>query len=170
VQAEGFPPIAESGAKVLVLGTLPGGMSLEKGEYYAQPRNSFWRIMADLFGVATDLPYSVRTQRIAGYGVALWDVCKTAYRPGSLDASIRAGSEQPNDFTTLYGEHRLIKVICFNGAKAGAMYKNKVLPELPSEFKEMKSAVLPSTSAANAAMPYSDKLRLWSIVRKECET
>jgi double-stranded uracil-DNA glycosylase len=170
VQAEGFPPIAAAASKVLVLGTLPGGMSLEKSEYYAQPRNSFWRIMADLFVVAADLPYPVRTERLTGYGVALWDVCKTAYRPGSLDASIRAGSAQANDFTTFYQEHQLIKMICFNGAKAAAMYEDKVLRQLPHEFKQIKSALLPSTSAANAATPYKEKLKLWSIVRKECET
>jgi TDG/mug DNA glycosylase family protein len=169
MQVEGFPPIAEPTAKVLVLGTLPGGKSLEKGEYYAQPRNSFWRIMADLFGVA-HLPYADRTQRLRAHGVALWDVCKRAYRPGSLDASIRVGSEEANDFTTFYQEHQLIQMICFNGAKAAAMYKKKVLLELPSEFKEMKRAVLPSTSAANAAMPYEEKLKLWSIVKKACET
>jgi len=170
VQAQGFAPIAKPGAKVLVLGTLPGGMSLEKREYYAQPRNSFWRIMADLFGVALELPYPVRTQRFATYGLALWDVCKTAYRPGSLDASIRRGSAKPNDFTAFFQEQPRIRMICFNGAKAATMYKGKVLDYLPGEVQKIKSATLPSTSAANAATPYKEKLRLWSVVRKECET
>jgi hypoxanthine-DNA glycosylase len=145
-------------------------MSLEKREYYAQPRNSFWPIMADLFGVAVELPYPVRTQRLAAYHLALWDVCESAYRPGSLDASIRSGSEKPNDFTTFFQEHPRIKMICFNGAKAATMYKARVLEELPGEFRQIKSATLPSTSAANAAMPYKEKLNLWSVVRKECET
>jgi hypoxanthine-DNA glycosylase len=170
VHSEGFPPIAEPSAKVLVLGTLPGRVSLEKGEYYAQPRNCFWRLMADLLGAAVDLPYSARTQRLTTHGVAVWDVCRTAYRPGSLDASIRRGSEQPNDFSRFYEEHQLIRLICFNGAKAEAMYRDKVLPELPSQHQKIRSAVLPSTSAANAAIPYQEKLKLWSVVRKECET
>src|SRR4051812_22511043 len=104
--AQAFPPIAELAAKVLILGTLPGQLSLQRGEYYAQPRNLFWRLMSDLFGIAADLPYSVRTQRLTGHGVAVWDVCKAAYRSGSLDASIRPGSEQPNDFITFFREHR----------------------------------------------------------------
>jgi len=170
VQAEGFPPIAEPAAKVLILGTLPGQLSLERGEYYAQPRNSFWRLMSDIFGIAADLPYSTRTQRLTSHGVAVWDVCKAAYRSGSLDASIRAGSEQPNNFITFYREYRSIRLVCFNGAKAAAMYRDRVLGELPRELKEMRSAVLPSTSAAHAAMRYEDKLKRWSIVREQCET
>jgi hypoxanthine-DNA glycosylase len=126
--------------------------------------------MADLFAVAADLPYAVRTERLTAHGVAIWDVCKTAYRPGSLDASIMAGSEKANDFAAFYREYPLIKLICFNGRKAAAMYKKTVLHELPGEFKEIKSAVLPSTSAAHAAMPYEEKRSRWSVVREECET
>ena len=170
MEAEGFPPIAEPGAKVLILGTLPGGISLEKREYYAQPRNRFWQLMADLFGVAADLPYAIRTQRLTARGIAVWDVCKTAYRPGSLDASIRAGSEVPNEFAGFYRDHPLIRLICFNGQKAAAMYEKKVSRTLPGKFSNIKSAVLPSTSAAHASVPYREKLRLWSIVKDECET
>ena len=83
---------------------------------------------------------------------------------------IRAGSEQPNDFAAFCREHRFIRLICFNGAKAAAVYRDKVLGERPREFEDIKSAVLPSTSAAHAAMSYKKKLKRWSIVWEECET
>jgi hypothetical protein len=33
----GFPPISSPSARVLVLGSPPGRLSLERGEYYANP-------------------------------------------------------------------------------------------------------------------------------------
>ena len=46
---EGFPPIADERATVLILGTMPGEESLKKNEYYGNPRNAFWKIIARLF-------------------------------------------------------------------------------------------------------------------------
>jgi double-stranded uracil-DNA glycosylase len=42
----GFPPVSSPSARSLVLGSLPGLLSLERGEYYANPRNAFWEIIA----------------------------------------------------------------------------------------------------------------------------
>ena len=42
----GFPPISSPSAHVLILGSLPGRLSLERGEYYANPQNAFWKILA----------------------------------------------------------------------------------------------------------------------------
>ena len=41
-------PIADKHSRVLVLGTMPGAMSLAKRQYYGHPRNAFWPIMARL--------------------------------------------------------------------------------------------------------------------------
>jgi TDG/mug DNA glycosylase family protein len=42
----GFPPVSSPSSRVLVLGSLPGRLSLERGEYYANPQNAFWTIVA----------------------------------------------------------------------------------------------------------------------------
>ena len=90
----GFPPVAATGARVLVLGSLPGAESLRRREYYAQPRNAFWPIFGAIVGAGPALPYSARLARLEAAGIALWDVCASARRDGSLDADIR--NHQPN--------------------------------------------------------------------------
>ena len=59
-----FPAIADSGARVLILGSMPGIESLRAGEYYAHPRNAFWQIMGDLVGASRELAYGVRLGRL----------------------------------------------------------------------------------------------------------
>ena len=88
----GFPPVSRANARVLVLGTLPGVKSLRQGQYYANRHNAFWRIMAELTGVAADAPYAARLEGLTKSGVALWDVCAAARREGSLDADIERQS------------------------------------------------------------------------------
>jgi double-stranded uracil-DNA glycosylase len=166
MRTQGFDPIANGAAKVLILGTLPGQASLQKSEYYAQPRNVFWRIMGDLFGASPQSPYAERTSRLVAAGVALWDVCHSANRPGSLDASIR--EDVPNDLAGFLRSHRQLRLICFNGAKAADIYRRKVI--LPEDLSGITNEeVLPSTSPAYAAMPYEEKLARWTVVRKRCE-
>ena len=91
----GFPPIADADARVLVLGSLPGRMSLEKQQYYAQPYNAFWKIMGQLFGAAPELPYERRLEELRKHGVAVWDVLAAGERSGSLDSAIVAASRTP---------------------------------------------------------------------------
>jgi hypothetical protein len=49
-RVESFPPIVSEKSKILILGSMPGEAALKAGQYYAHPRNAFWRIMGELFG------------------------------------------------------------------------------------------------------------------------
>ena len=42
---QGLPPAIDKHSVVLILGTLPGQMSLAHGKYYADPSNKFWDIL-----------------------------------------------------------------------------------------------------------------------------
>jgi TDG/mug DNA glycosylase family protein len=159
----GFPFVAEPTARVLVLGTLPGQVSLQRQQYYAQPQNAFWKIMGALLGAGPELPYEVRLQRLKDRGIALWDVCAAAHRPGSLDASIVSQTVSPNPFTEFFDAHPQIRLVCFNGAKAEALYRRHVKPHL-IESAALTYVTLPSTSPANAGTFFADKLARWSVL------
>ncbi|MGI9257288.1 MAG: DNA-deoxyinosine glycosylase [Gammaproteobacteria bacterium] len=163
--SESFSPIAAEGARVLILGSLPGKRSLAEQQYYAQPQNAFWRIMGELFGAGPELPYADRTERLSASGIALWDVIASAERPGSLDSSIVGATVVVNDFAALFSRCQTLELVCFNGAKAAELFERRVRPALDGDFSHLTYERLPSTSPANAAMRYDEKLARWSIVR-----
>jgi len=158
----GFAPIAGDGPRVVVLGSLPGRKSLEMGQYYAQPQNTFWRIMGELFGAASSLPYPQRLERLVANRVAVWDVLAAGERDGSLDSAIVPASIVVNDFGAFFAGHAGIGLVCFNGAKAAELYRRRVLPALAPQFASLPFRVLPSTSPANASVPFAAKLASWS--------
>ena len=157
-----FPPIVSEKSKVLILGSMPGDASLRARQYYAHPRNTFWRIMGELFGVGPSLPYPERLVRLRSAGVALWDSLKVCERPGSLDASIT--EEVANDFPGFFAKYPRITHIYFNGRKAEMAFRRRALPLLPNDRHVFTR--LPSTSPAHAAMSFEAKVQAWSVVRK----
>lgn len=154
----GLPPLSHSGARVLLLGSMPGTASLTLQQYYAHPRNLFWPIMAKLAGVNADLPYPEKTQALINSGVALWDVIGSCQRSGSLDSAIR--DEQVNDFAGFFRCHSDLAAIGFNGSKAWQSFKRYILP-LQIVPQHISLITLPSTSPAHAAMSFNDKLAQW---------
>ena len=151
-----FAPIAAPGAHTLILGSMPGLASLEAGEYYAHPRNAFWRIMGDLFGAEPALPYAERTTILNAAGIAVWDVLQSCEREGSLDADIRA--EMPNDFSAFFAVQPGIRRIGLNGGKAAASFRKHAVAFAPSGAE---LHTLPSTSPAHAARSFDEKLAVW---------
>jgi hypoxanthine-DNA glycosylase len=162
----GFKPVASADSRVLILGTLPGPVSLAERQYYAQSRNAFWPIMGQLFGASPELAYGERLQGLRRHRVALWDVCRSAYREGALDASIDQKSIVPNDLGRFLRAHAAICLICFNGQTAGKLYRQLVWPGLPETLRNIPCETLPSTSPAYAAMRFEEKLARWDIVRR----
>lgn len=158
----GLPPIIDNRARVLVLGSMPSALSLRKAQYYAHPRNLFWRITGELFGFDADAPYEVRTAALLQAGVGVWDVLHACDRSGSLDSSIARESMTPNDFGGLLTTHPDITRVFFNGAKAAEIFRRLVEPVLADPERPYRR--LPSTSPANAAIPYGAKLQAWRAI------
>lgn len=144
---------------------MPGAASLREGEYYAHPRNQFWRIAGALAGAFPELPYEERLRALTASGIALWDVLRSCRRPGSLDADIVGATVVPNDFPVFYEAHPRIRRVFFNGTAAERCYRRLVLPRLQAPALEY--ARLPSTSPAHAALTFERKLAAWRAVTAE---
>jgi hypoxanthine-DNA glycosylase len=163
MHVQSFAPVVNSSSRVLVLGSMPGKVSLLAGEYYAHPRNLFWRLMEDLLGVDRSATYPERIAQLLARRVALWDVLKTCTGASSLDSDILPASIVANDFAGLFQAYPKLEVVCFNGAKAAASFRRHVLPGLGGR-KDVVFHPLPSTSPANASIPLAKKLADWRVV------
>ena len=150
-----MPPIAGAGARVLLLGNMPGAISLTARQYYANPRNGFWRITGAIYGFDPSSPYEERTAALVGCGVAVWDVLRLCRRPGSLDSAVEPDSMVANDFESFFAAHPDIDRVFFNGAAA-----EKNFGRLAGIDRPLRCRRLPSTSPAQT-MRYEEKLRAW---------
>lgn len=155
-----FAPIADASSQVLILGSMPGKASLLAGEYYAHPRNAFWKIMSELFAIDAAAPYERRVTALRRRRIALWDVLASCTRATSLDADIEASSIAANDFARFFRTHARIRSVCFNGARAEQLYRRHVLPGLTGA-RELQYQRLPSSSPAHAAMSHAAKVEAW---------
>jgi double-stranded uracil-DNA glycosylase len=160
LQAQSFPPIASETSRVLILGSMPGKVSLRERQYYAHPRNQFWRIVGELLGFDPASAYEARTTALRSAGVALWDVLKSCTRTTSMDSAIVAASAVANDLPDFLRAHPQIRRICFNGGMAEKLYMKHVRPRLTAD-EAIEHLRLPSTSPAHAALPFSAKLAAW---------
>lgn len=155
MRARCFPAVVGRHPKVLILGSLPGAASLKLGQYYGHPRNRFWDLVGDaLREDLRGLPYARRLSRLKARGIALWDVCSDARRKGSLDADIE--DERHNEVVALVRRCK-VGAVFVNGGKA-AQALARCAPGL-------RAFRLPSSSPANASVPWARKVRAWRRVR-----
>jgi hypoxanthine-DNA glycosylase len=153
-----FPPVVGPATRVLVLGSLPGEESLARGQYYANPRNHFWRLIGAATGVdLAPLPYEARLQALLAAHVGLWDTVGSATRRGSLDGAIRGPSA--NDLAALAASLPELRAVGFNGGKSAALG----LPLL-AERTDLALLPLPSSSPAHTR-PFEEKLAAWMRLR-----
>lgn len=150
-----FPAFIDSNTKILILGTMPGIASLTKQEYYANPRNHFWRIMYTLFDtLPVSDSFEEKIQLLQKNKIGLWDVLENCERKGSLDIYIKNHKE--NDFEMLFKQYPTIHTIVFNGKESHKYFIKKF-----GEIEGITYYVMPSTSPANT-MSFENKLKIWS--------
>jgi hypoxanthine-DNA glycosylase len=145
---QGLAPIVGPSPKVLILGTLPGDVSLRQQQYYANAGNRFWKLMQEVLGETAPTDYEEKVKWLYKHHIALWDVMYAAVRQGSLDSAI--GQVQPNDLAAFLRNNPSITHIGLNGGKAQQAFTLyfAFLPEL----KDIKVVALYSTSGANQSI------------------
>ena len=89
-------------------------------------------------------------------------------RAGQLRSARQPGREYSNctatanDFAQFLITHSNIRLLVFNGQKAQQLFRKFVpMKDEDGVLQHIASKVLPSTSPAYAAMPFSGKLNAW---------
>ena len=147
-----FAPVYTKEATVLIVGSMPSVKSLADAQYYAHPRNAFWPILFEVFGVTPTADYDIKKDLIRKNKLALWDVAGICEREGSLDSNMR--DIQFNDFASLFEKCPQIHTVLCNGGTAHSLF-------VKSGFAGNRKVVrMPSTSPAYT-MAYDRKLEAW---------
>lgn len=154
----GFEPIVEGEPKLLILGSMPSIVSLEKQEYYGYAHNRFWKIMAHYFK-HTFTSYEDKKKTLIKHRIALWDVISCCEREGSLDSAIH--EEQCNDIAAFIKQNPTITHVLCNGKKAYTLYQKHFA------YLKVDCLVLPSTSNANRTISEKTLYLKWCDVLDE---
>jgi hypoxanthine-DNA glycosylase len=140
-----FPPVLDAQVRLLLLGSLPGAVSLAHSRYYE-----------DLHG----MDYAPRLQTLLRHHIGLWDVVAQASREGSLDRRIR--DHTGNDILALVQTLPHLQAIGFNGGTAAKIG----LRQLGAAAAGYQILQLPSSSPAYT-VAFETKRAAWSVL-KEC--
>lgn len=149
-----FPPVVDARTRILLLGSLPGEESLARAQYYANPRNHFWKLIGAVVGSdLVGLPYEPRLLALLAAGVGLWDTVGSATRRGSLDGAIR--DHRANDLADLAARLPELRAVGFNGGKSASLGAAQL-----AATPDLALIPLPSSSPAYTR-PFDEKLAEW---------
>jgi hypoxanthine-DNA glycosylase len=149
-----FPPVVRADTRLLLLGSLPGAVSLAKAQYYAHPRNQFWRLVGAVIGRdLAAMDYEARLAALLDARIGLWDTVAAATRDGSLDAAIRL--HEASDLAALVGALPDLGAIGFNGGTSAKIGRRQLGPRPGLALID-----LPSSSPAYT-VPFESKFAAW---------
>ena len=158
------PDVLAPGLDVVFCGINPGRVSAAAGAHFANPRNDFWRLLHDAGFTPTRMDPREQYQLLAlGYGAT-----NAAYRttPGSSDlrrADFAGAAERLARIAANLGP----RAIAFVGKEAyrGTFRERAESGLQASTLGATALWVLPSTSPANASVPYVERLRAFRELR-----
>lgn len=159
---EGLEPVADRESKFLILGTLPGKVSLQTRQYYANRGNCFWRIISSIFNETMPNSYEGKLEVLKRHHIALWDVLKSANRESSLDSDIK--NPNANDILGFISKHPNLRVVGLNGKDAENYFRKFIgIHNLPENIRVVS---LPSSSSTNTYLKLDAKVSLWNLILK----
>lgn len=158
----GLEPVADPKSEFLILGTLPGKVSLQTQQYYANRGNYFWRIIANILDEDMPDSYVGKMNMLKRHHIALWDVLKSANRESSLDSDIK--NPNANDILGFISTHPNLRVIGLNGKDAEDYFRKFIgIHNLPENIRVVS---LPSSSSTNTHLKLDAKISLWNLILK----
>jgi TDG/mug DNA glycosylase family protein len=162
---DAVPDVLGPGVRVVFCGINPGRASAVAGAHFANPRNDFWRLLhASGFTPRLFAPHE--QSDLLDLGIGLTNAARRT-TPGSGDlrkADYAGAAERLEQIAETIAP----RVIAFVGKSAyqGVFGERPQHGLQPRALRETALFVLPSTSPANAAVPWAERLR-WFQTLKE---
>jgi double-stranded uracil-DNA glycosylase len=152
------PDVLAPGLRVLFCGINPGRVSAAAQAHFANPRNDFWRLL-HAAGFTPRLLEPSEQLELLTYGIGVTNAAART-TPGSGDLR-RADFAGAADRLSGIAETLKPAWIGFVGKEAyrGAFNERPQLGGQQRRLGETQLFVLPSTSPANAAVPWEERLR-----------
>ena len=152
------------GVRVVFCGINPGRASAEAGAAFANPRNDFWRLL-HAAGFTPRLLLPEEQHELLAHGIGLTNAARRTTR-GSGDlrrADFLGAAERLERIADSLHPH----VIAFVGKTAytGTFGERCELGVQERRLGDTALFVLPSTSPANAAVPWEERLRWFRALR-----
>jgi double-stranded uracil-DNA glycosylase len=158
------PDVLGPGLHVVFCGINPGRVSAAAAAHFANPRNDFWRLLHEA-GFTPRLYEPSQQFDLLGLGIGLTNAAyRTTKGSGDLRRADFAGSRERLERLALELRPR---AIAFVGKEAyrGTFGERPELGPQQRTIDDVGLFVLPSTSPANAAVPYSDRLEWFAELR-----
>jgi double-stranded uracil-DNA glycosylase len=162
------PDVLGDGLRVLFCGINPGRVSAAAAAHFANPRNDFWRLL-HAAGFTPRLLEPVDQFELLDYGIGVTNAAART-TPGSSDLR-RSDFAGAAERLEAIAKARRPAWIAFVGKEAyrGTFAERAELGARERRFGDTQLFVLPSTSPANAAVPWHERLRWFAELAKLSE-
>jgi double-stranded uracil-DNA glycosylase len=162
------PDVLAPGLQVVFCGINPGHWSAAAGAHFANPRNDFWRLLHDA-GFTPRVLEPSEQEQLLSFGLG---VTNAAFRTTRGSGDLRRGDfEGAAERLAGIADELHPGWIAFVGKEAyrGAFNERPDLGVQKKRLGETRLFVLPSTSPANAAVPYAERLTWFQQLRDEAQ-
>jgi TDG/mug DNA glycosylase family protein len=166
VAESAVPDVLAPGLRAVFCGINPGFRSAPAAAHFANPRNDFWRLLADSDLTPRRLVPEEQWEMLdLGYGLT-----NAAYRTTKGSGDLRRGdfAGSAERFERLAEELRPEMIAFVGKAAYEGVFRER--PEHGLQARHLGGTelfVLPSTSPANAAVSYEERLRWFRALRAE---
>jgi double-stranded uracil-DNA glycosylase len=164
--ASAVPDVLAPGLRIVFCGINPGFVSAAAAAHFANPRNDFWRLL-HAAGFTSRLYRPAEQFEVLSEGIGLTNAAlRTTRGSGDLRSADFAGAAER---LGRLAEELRPRWIGFVGKEAyrGAFRVRPALGPQERRLAETRLFVLPSTSPANAAVPWEERLRWFRALADE---